>query len=98
MILLFEIDGFGVFLGIADDRHRKTHTAGGFLHDVPVIKFHPQLPGKLLGNHPAHGAKLPGNGDHILLHGKSSCRRVGTALFRFCILRTMHDSVKLMMK
>ena len=97
-ILLLEINRFGVFLGIADDGHRKPHAAGGFLHNVPVVELHPQLPGELLGNHTAHGTELPGNGDNILLHGVTSCRLTGTAFFRICKLRTMQERVKLMMK
>ena len=97
-VLLLKIDGLGIFFRIADNGHRQAHAAGGLLHNVPVVEVHPQLPGELLGNHPAHGAELPGNGDHILLHGITSCRRAGTAFLRFCILLTTQDRVKLMTK
>ena len=65
------------------------------LHDVPVVEIDAQLPAHDLGNGPPLAGKLPGKGNHKMLHAAASCFFL---ILGFCNLRTAQDRAKLITK
>ena len=82
-------------LRVADLPHRQAQPGGGGLHNVPVVEIDAQLPAHDLGNGPPLAGKLPGKGNHEMLHAAASCFFL---ILGFCNLRTAQDRAKLITK